>query len=114
MSACTASIGGVQAHRALRAHYRSARVARATTVTVTAKATSPHGNIVEDVASEKKRQEQRHPFFATLRRSTAAAAAAAVVIATGPDAALANVTERGVPPPPTNGPLKNLPRGAYV
>jgi negative regulator of sigma E activity len=80
---------------------------------VTAKATSPYGNIVEDVESEK--QQQRHPFFATLRRSTAAAAAAAAVaIATGSDAAFADAIERGVPPPPTNGPLKNLPRGAYA
>ena len=82
----------------------SARVARASAVT--AKATG-------GVAEVEKQQEQ-HPTFANLRRSAAAAAAAAVIVAGAPDAALATEYERGVPPAPSNGPLKNLPRGVFT
>jgi hypothetical protein len=119
-TACTASSLSSSGVRAPAARGRSnARVARAATVTQ-AKATTSNN----DAVSEKKEQQQQNQFFTALRRSAAAAAAAAVIVASAPDAACASnfshsfaltaAKEVGVPPAPSNGPLKNLPRGACV
>lgn len=100
-------MSAARAPAAPRVHGRSGRVARATTITSKAVPSTCNSDDVDDV---QQQQQRRLPFFVTLRRSATAAAAAAVLVAAAPGPAYAN---QGVPLPPNNGILRNLPRGVY-
>lgn len=102
MSSITASLTMVRVAPATRAASKGKRATKAAAV------------------SEKKagasQEEGANDVFGVARKAATAAFAAAVLATTQPDVALASGGSilDAIPPAPSNGPLRNLPRGEHA